>query len=161
MVFELAWNGSYIFSQPYHHLSSVLRKFGHHNIADDILYGSRAREREESSLFSPKWLGLWILQLTIGYGYGRWNFLALFWATAFVIAGYIVLQARVNRNKKDTEEDLGIWYSIDILLPIVRLRERHYERELDGWARWYFFAHRIIGYVLTLFVIAGLTGLTK
>ena len=74
--------------------------------------------------------------------------------------GYVLLRTEVNRKKKMDDEDLGFWYSIDMLLPVVHLRERHYERDLQGWPKWYFYVHRIVGYLLTFFVIAGLAGLT-
>ena len=47
-----------------------------------------------------------------------------------------------------------------MLLPFVRLSERHYKNDLQGWPKYYFFIHAIIGYVLAFFVIAGLSGLT-
>ena len=49
-----------------------------------------------------------------------------------------------------------------MLLPIIRLREKHYkEIDLQGWPRQYFYVHKIMGYVLASFLIAGLVGLTK
>ena len=146
--------------QPYQHLSTVLRAAGHDGMADDILFGSRARERRELSAWQLKWWGLGILEVVIGYGYGKGNFRAALWAAVFVVIGYVILRTEVNRKKKMDDEDLGFWYSIDMLLPVVHLRERHYERDLPGWPKWYFYVHRIVGYLLTFFVIAGLTGLT-
>ncbi len=53
------------------------------------------------------------------------------------------------------------WYSFDMLLPIIRLREKHYQIEIThDCTRRYFYIHKILGYVLGLFMIAGLTGLT-
>ena len=52
----------------------------------------------------------------------------------------------------------SFWYSIDMLLPGIQLREGH--KELPGWRRHYFRAHRLVGYALLLLVVAGLTGLT-
>ena len=55
----------------------------------------------------------------------------------------------------------GIAYSLDMLIPVVRLREYHHKVELHGWARYYFYVHILAGYVLASFLIAGLAGLTK
>ena len=55
----------------------------------------------------------------------------------------------------------GVAYSFDMLLPIVRLREEHYKTDLHGFARYYFYGHKILGYVLASFLIAGISGVTK
>jgi hypothetical protein len=56
----------------------------------------------------------------------------------------------------------GLAYSFDILLPIIRLRECHYKIDLQtSWVRYYFYWHKIMGYVLASFFIAGLSGLAK
>lgn len=57
-------------------------------------------------------------------------------------------------------EKLGLWYSLDMLLPVIRLREKHYEVDLEGGVRYYFYVHKVVGYLLMFFVVAGLTGLT-
>ena len=55
----------------------------------------------------------------------------------------------------------GLAYSFDILLPIIRLRDKHYAIDLTTWARYYFYVHRIMGFLLASFLIAGISGLTK
>ena len=55
----------------------------------------------------------------------------------------------------------GISYSFDMLLPIVRLRDQHYSVDLEGWPRYYFYVHKIVGWALASFLVAGLSGLTK
>jgi hypothetical protein len=55
----------------------------------------------------------------------------------------------------------GVAYSFDLLLPIIRLRDAHYEMDLKGFARYYFYIHKIMGYLLASFLIAGVSGLTK
>ena len=52
-----------------------------------------------------------------------------------------------------------LWYSIDLLLPIIQLRKSHYDIELKGRIRDYFYVHQIMGYVLATFLIAWLSGL--
>ena len=56
---------------------------------------------------------------------------------------------------------IGLSYSFDMLLPVIRLREEHYKIDLVGGTRYYFYFHRIMGWVLASFLIAGLSGLTK
>jgi hypothetical protein len=68
-------------------------------------------------------------------------------------------------SKKNGKHKLKYWglaYSLDMLLPIIELHKPHYHKiVLDGWVRVYFYVHKILGYVLALFLIAGLSGLTK
>ena len=52
-------------------------------------------------------------------------------------------------------------YSFDALLPIIRLRELHYQVELGGWPHYYFYIQRIVGWILGIFVLAAFSGLTK
>jgi hypothetical protein len=46
-------------------------------------------------------------------------------------------------------------------LPIIKLRDAHYKIDLVGLPRYYFYGHKVAGYVLASFLIAGLSGLTK
>ena len=172
--------------QPYRHLAGVLRAAGYEWRADNILYAGRAREHKESNMWWYRSVFLWVLWLLIGYGYGLRNFFALAWIFGFIIIGMIFLRHIKNIDKffllvkkKITRRDiptrilftkarswkrvqkLGFWYSFDMLLPVIRLREKHYGVDLKGWVQYYFYVHKIIGYVLIFFVIAGLTGLTK
>ena len=68
-----------------------------------------------------------------------------------------ILLCEGKRNKMP----YGIAYSIDMLLPIIRLRDAHYRIELNDPARYYFYFHKVMGYVLGSFLIAGVSGLTK
>ena len=147
--------------QPYQQLAQVLREAGHESMATDVLFASRVRERADLNAGDLKWWILWGLQVFVGFGYGSWNFLALAWAAVVSAIGLVVLQRFHNDAETPKEARLGIWYSIDMLLPVIRLREQHYEVDLAGVARYYFYAHKIAGYLLTFFVIAGLSGLGR
>ncbi len=73
--------------------------------------------------------------------------------------GVIVL--RVSGEGPRNHMPYGIAYSFDLLLPLVRLRELHYQIDLQGWAAYYFYFHKLMGYVLGIFLGAGLSGLAK
>ena len=151
--------------QPYLHLASVLRADGHEEMADKILYENRECELRGLNLWQLRWWVLSVLKVTIGYGYGWGYFQALVWVVALVGFGAIVLFVNEESYKKGDNqriEKLGFAYSLDMLLPIIHLREEHYEVDLKTKvARYYFYVHKIIGYILIFFVIAGLTGLTE
>src|SRR4051794_38515830 len=89
-------------------------------------------------LTANKWL--------IGYGYHvEW---ALLWILGFLFAGIVALQVSGEGHKNGMP--FGIAYSFDLLLPIIRLREKHYQIDL-GPVRYYFYIHKIMGYVLGAF----------
>jgi len=76
----------------------------------------------------------------------------------------VAIGALVFRRTEEARKNrmpYGIAYSVDMLLPIIKLRERHYDIDLPGWPRYYFYFHKIMGYVLASFLIAGLSGLTR
>jgi cytoskeletal protein CcmA (bactofilin family) len=141
--------------QPYDQLASTVQSQGNGAQATAIRYSSRERERSEAK--DGAWVWLTILKWVIGYGY--YPYLAVYWAIALVIMGALVL--RVSGEGPRNGMPYGIAYSIDTLLPIIRLREKHSQIDLQSWPRYYFYGHRIMGYVLGFFLIAGITGLTK
>ncbi|MCY3876136.1 MAG: hypothetical protein OXF88_17830 [Rhodobacteraceae bacterium] len=147
--------------QPYRQLARILDASGHQSMASDILFASREREFREAWPDEPKkWLGLLMLRMTVGYGHGWRYFWALGWVAFFTVLGTGIL--RLKEERLDNGKKLGFWYSLDMLLPIVRLREKHYEADLSNeWVRYYFFGHKVVGYVLVFFVLAGMTGLTE
>ena len=138
--------------QPYRQLARVLASYGDDGAARAVLVAGRDWHRMQMPWWSPKrWL-LFALRWTIGYGYGAGELCALLWGLLAVLIG-----GTIARSKGLPWCD-GLWYSIDMLLPGIQLSEKR--RELPGWPRYYFRAHRLIGYALLLFVVAGLTGLT-
>ena len=146
--------------QPYQHLAGVLRATGHEDMADDILVASRDRELGESKPSQFKWWRLWTLKLFIGYGYGWRVFWALAWVAGLAALGTAILRIAKEGNRRSMK--LGFLYSLDMLLPIIHLRELHYtDVDLNTWAKCYFYFHKIMGYVLIFFVLAGLSGLTE
>ncbi len=48
-----------------------------------------------------------------------------------------------------------------MLLPIIELNKRHYEIQLARFARYYFYFHKIMGWILASFIGAGINGLTE
>jgi hypothetical protein len=157
---------------PYQQLASVLRAQGRPDTADEVLYAGKQRERARSSFLSS--IGLTLSWLFIGYGYYKFN--SAYWAFGLLIAGALLLWLsgegwRISRHYKGPWWGYpphgrlgliyGLFYSFDLLLPIIRLREKHYQTDLNGWVRYYFYFHKIMGYVLASFLIAGFAGLTK
>jgi len=146
--------GSYS-PQSYEYLAETLSKLGHKDTAKDILYAGKEREREVSPF--PERIELWFQRAFIGYGYRIYY--SLFWVVGFILLGAIVL--RISHQGLDNKMPYGIAFSFDMLLPVIKLREYHYKVDLKGWVRYYFYFHKLMGYILASFLIAGLSGLTK
>ena len=144
---------------PYEQLATVLRNEGKPDVADDILYSAKEIERGQSA--SMRYIEMTANKWVIGYGYHK--FWSIYWAAGFLVAGTVLLwlSGEGRRVSRHYSLPYGIFYSFDLLLPIVRLREKHYKVDLNGWIRYYFYVHRIMGYVLASFLIAGISGLTK
>ncbi len=139
-------------AEPYDELSSVLRRLGDEGMADRIMFD---RHDDEARLIhNPT---LFVQRSVIGYGYNVW--LAFPWAAALVILGMIVL--RISGEGKRLGLPVGATYSFDMLLPLVRLRESNYKLEVRGPAQYYFYAHKVAGFVLASFLVAALSGLTR
>ena len=141
-------------AQPYERLAFCLKNHGKSEMATAIRYAGRERERKESS---GRWRYIWLttFKYSVGYGYRPWR--ALGWAAALVVLGAAVLH--ISGEGSRNHMPYGLAYSFDMLLPIVKLREWHYKVDLIGWARYYFYVHKIMGYLLASFLIAGLSGL--
>lgn len=139
---------------PYQQLAAILREQGRSDDADEILYAGKERERAQSS----SWRYLWLSanKLFIGYGYHVWW--TLRGVAVLLVAGMLFL--RFSGEGREHGMPYGFIYSFDMLLPIIRLREKHYKIDLYGWVRYYFYFHKVMGFVLASFLIAGLSGLT-
>jgi hypothetical protein len=142
--------------QPYGQLASVVQSQGNGTLATEIRYFGRERERSEAKS-TAEWVWLTALKWVIGYGFYPQR--AICWVIGLVILGAVVL--RVSSEGPRNGMPFGLAYSFDILLPIIKLRDRHYHVDLKTWARYYFYAQRIMGWVLASFLLAGLSGLTK
>lgn len=174
--------------QPYEQLAQVFRAAGEPSKANDILY--RARERRRASLLAAsahpdgggyvgrrlRWLGLSLLNWTIGYGLGLRYFRALFWVAGLSFLGMVLLKVF------GTQAEMRWWplffASLDELLPIITL-DRGHDAILSTaiaplppplsplpvpqpyWLTTYFYIHKIAGWIIGSFLVAGLAGLTQ
>lgn len=150
--------------QPYQQCAKVLHEMGHPEMASDVLYAGRERERKEALRGgnNPRATGLLLLKSFVGYGHGRrmlWH--PLGWVLGMTIVGIGILHL-TGVPKEPAGSMVTPWFfSLDLLLPIIQLYEPHYEVVLEGCAKYYFAVHKLMGYVLASFLIAGLAGLTK
>jgi len=159
----LAWLGkqdgfkSIYNPQPFEQLARVLRDSGYPGKADAILFAARNHQRDSPSTPPLTKFNLWIQWGLIGYGYHNW--VALIWFAGLTglgtwACGNSVFGRRMLRSQ-------CYWYSTDMALPIINLNDRHKVVKLTGGIVVYFYFHKIAGFILVSFLVAGLSGLTK
>lgn len=157
--------------QPYEQLAKILREAGDTAKANDILYAGRELARtaawekgEQKQREWFRWLGMIVLEFTIGYGLGRRYFRAVWWVLLFTGVGYVTLWHHLPPYVERDSFTL-FWASFDQLLPLIELNESHRElfKKLGNSevALTYFYIHKAVGYILASFIVAGLAGLTQ
>jgi len=164
--------------QPYEYLADRFQKAGEPQKAADILYAVRERQRRKawSKTHDNKreWrraLVLWLLKITIGYGLGNRYFRVLWSVGGLTFVGAFALTFFGSHCL--TQFPSICFASLDQLLPIVTLDKVH-DVMIFGdpsanppvaaqpyGVRVYFYAHKILGWILGSFLIAGLSGLTQ
>lgn len=153
--------------QPYEQLAAALRIAGEPKLASDALYASRERERRLArgpGVF-PGWrfVGLTLLNWTIGYGLGYRYFRSVIWIAGLTCLGVLVLLLfphDIHDSKRLIQAATPFVYSLQKLLPVVKFEEFEHVT-LSGFAQGYFYAHQLVGVVLAGFLTAGLAGLTQ
>jgi hypothetical protein len=99
------------------------------------------------------WFGI-IHRLTVGYGFYPER-------SIWCIIGFTVVGAFIYRRTKQAKvrgNTLGFCYSFDLLIPLIRLDEENYKVQLSGAPRYYFYFHRIAGWILASFLVAAIAG---
>ena len=141
--------------QPYEQLASVLKEMGHMKKANDIFYAGRERERSVSKRL--RWLWLTVEKLFIGYGYRLNNLLC--WFLVLIACGMWVLKLQGQGLAHNMP--YGFSYTLDMLLPLIRLNEVHYTIQLSGFAKYYFYFLKIAGYFLVSLLIYGVSEIVR
>ncbi|MGY6201990.1 hypothetical protein ACW949_00750 [Paraburkholderia strydomiana] len=153
------WSAYPFSTQPYRQLIAYLAKIGNERAATEVGYAFKERERQTACV-SQEYLTcaiLWLSRFAIGYGYKLWY--AVIWAISFVIIGGFVFSQ--TEEAKERGMPWGLTYSFDMLIPLIKLRDSNYNIDIQGPTRYYFYAHKLAGWVLSSFLAAGLGGWTK
>lgn len=146
-------------SQPYQVMADVLRKSGDEDSATAIGYASKDRQLVASchEFDISKCIALSMSKVLVGYGYHIW--LAILWSVMFVYLGASIYRRTPEARK--SEMPYGFVYSFDQFLPLIRLSENNYEISVANRWRYYFYIHKLAGWILGSFILAGLAGVTK
>jgi hypothetical protein len=140
---------------PYRQLATLFRDEGWDAKATAVLFAGKERERHESGY--PAKVFLFLSKIFIGYGY-HYEF-SIYWCIGIVLLGTLVL--KFSREGWRQKVDVGFFYSLDAFLPFVQLRRAFDGVDFQGWVKYYFYIHRLAGYVIGSFILAGLSGITK
>ncbi len=145
--------------QPYQQLANVLTDQGDVDESERVLFAGQERKRRGAR--GIRRLGYEGLKWTIGYGIGARYFWSLAWVLALTIVGGLVFAPFVHSHWSSRGAEL--LFSVDQLLPIVHVTPAAEElaKQVTGWQSWYLAFHRMCGFVLGSFIVAGLTGVTK
>ncbi|WP_259676403.1 hypothetical protein [Burkholderia pseudomallei] len=150
----------------YRQVADFLEKSGEADAAIAVGIAGKNREKAQScrSILTSSGFNfvlpcayLWFSWALVGYGYRL--YLSIMWAALFITVGYFVF-SRMDETKF-TKLPIGLAYSFDMFLPLVKLREEHYKIDVKSRARYYLYVHKLAGWVLGSFIAAALTGLTK
>jgi hypothetical protein len=145
--------------QPYGQLSNVLFDQGELSKSNTVLYAGRERERRHTR--GVRRVGEELLKWTIGYGIGYRYFRSLLWVLVLSAVGALVFAPVVRQHWLG--RGASLLFSLDQLLPVVSVAPGADDiaKMLTGWRHIYLACHRILGFLLGSFVVAGLSGITK
>jgi hypothetical protein len=134
-------------AQPYARLASVLRERGRYSEASEVAYASSERARETSTGLRRIYLTLdWLL-----VGHGERVYYCLYWIILIVPVGAFVITHSDAGKRAGLR--YGIAYSIDMLLPVFKLRQSHYDIDIEDSARYYFYFHKALGFLLATLLV--------
>lgn len=140
--------------EPYQHAAGYLRRVGLEDDADEVLYCGKVREIDNT----PSWIGKFLLQVQRGFvGFGYHVERSLIWAALFIFIGQQIFSR--TKEAKAHHMPYGLAYSVEMFIPALSLRRVHQEIDLTGWQRYYFYFHKIMGWLLGSLVVASFAGL--
>ena len=155
-------------TQPYVQLASVMTAHGDQDNAAAVLYFGRVRETQlawETGHYS-RWMLLAALNIVTGYGIGGYTFRVLGWIVVFVAIGVLLLKWSPGGGQKSLLWRTGA--SLARVLPGIEINKEFSDffddperRRLTNFQVAAFSAIVIIGWVLGLFLVAAMTGLTQ
>ncbi|MQX59921.1 hypothetical protein [Sinorhizobium meliloti] len=142
--------------QPFNQLAKTFANLGLIDDARTVEIASRNQMLTASQTPWTQKVLLFLQWIFIAYGYNPW--ISLAWLALLVVTGAIM----ANKTRKGREFPLSnkLWLSLDLALPIITLDDAHDKMDLSG-ARAYFYIHRLFGFLLASFLVAGISGLTK
>ncbi len=132
---------STITAQPYQQLANTLRRYGHHDLADEVVVRLNDHLRENSESLETRIS----LSLAWLFDYGKSPYWAFIYFALLVLIGGVLFE-RTPEGRGWSFPDRFL-FTFDALLPAVSLRKAHGEIEIKNWVRYYFYFLQISGYI--------------
>lgn len=158
--------------QPYEQAIKVLKSMGHEKDARILSLAKKNDLRVYGQLSRMGKLGSWILNWTIGHGYQVWRVLII--SLLIITLGAFLFNWAHNLGVMVPVKEKGpaypwfqpVYYSLDVFLPIVDLKQDTYWLPVgpgkhNAFFMIYLWFQIIAGWILTTLGIAGLTGIIK
>jgi hypothetical protein len=147
--------------QPYTQLMAYYRQEGRDGDARRVAYDRERRRRRELGLPGKAWNVF--LRWTVGYGYKPLR--ALLLLGALVFAGTLIFSSLHDKTdipalRNEHPRFVALIYTLDRLIPVVSFGLRDAFAP-TGAAQWWAFAYTLMGWVLTVAVLAGLNAAVR
>ncbi|MEO1016583.1 MAG: hypothetical protein AAFY56_02655, partial [Pseudomonadota bacterium] len=136
-----------ITAQPYQQLADTLRRYGDHDLADQVIVKLNDHLRENSVNLETRVS----LSLAWLFDYGKSPYWAFIYFALLVLIGGVLFE-RTAEGKGWSFPDRFL-YTFDALLPAVTLRKAHEDIEIHNWVKYYFYFLRISGYLFIFMFI--------
>ena len=152
---------SYYAPQPYTQLIAVYRQEGRDSDARRVAFARERTRRGQLGLPGKAWN--LFLQATVGYGYKPLR--AVGWLAVLVFVGALVFSSfhsdgQLVPVKSQHSPFVATIYTLDRLIPVVSFGLRDAFAP-NGAAQTWAFAYTLLGWVLTIAVVAGLTAAVR
>ena len=146
--------------QPYRNLYAVLLREGQRNVANEIAYAAKERERTSLPRLSADRLWLSFLCYSIGYGIGLKPFRVLWWMLFLVLIGWGIAFGTAGRQGGGPWP--SFWYSMAYTLPgLDALKDHELEGVIPLRSRRWFAFQRLFCVALASFAGAAAVGLVQ
>ncbi|MBI3574299.1 MAG: hypothetical protein HY083_01350 [Gammaproteobacteria bacterium] len=171
--------------QPYEQLAKVFRDMGHESDARTVLIAKQDDLRKYGQLSWKARLWNRFLGETIGHGHRTWK--VFYYIVLMIVLGWFLFIQADKRNVMQPSRELvylnaeyirtgelpdkyprfqPLVYSIDTFFPFVDLHQEGYwlpnvSKPSDYWFKVYLWIHIGMGWVLSTFAVAALTGLIR
>lgn len=147
--------------QPYTQLMAVYRREGRDRDARRVAYERERRRRSDLRLPGKAWN--LFLQGTVGFGYKPLR--ALLLLATLLVAGTLVFSSfhgdgHLRAVKTAHPPFVASIYTLDRLIPVVSFGLRDAFAP-SGGAQWWAFAYTLLGWILTIAVVAGVTAAVR
>jgi hypothetical protein len=138
--------------EPYEQLASRYIAAGQPAQARRVLYARERLQRDRKPPLARAWS--WLQDLAVGYGYQPWR--AALWLVLLLAAGSVVFHAAPPPpfQHGDTPHFNAVIYTLDLLLPVVDLGQKHAFNPAGG-EQWFSYVLIAAGWLLATTIAAG------